>query len=133
MTGSAWTSTRQHHAQWTLLWQFMPVAVHSARDVEADHSANLGREGINHVSKALTRGRESLGEFENYGERLYVEGLLEMDRRRQQARWLPLNSRPVGHTSCSVSVRQCYVPLLASGLQCDEACTLAALLSRHTS
>ncbi len=46
----------------------------------------MGKEGINHVSRALTRGRESLGEFENYGERLYVEGLLEMDRRRKQAR-----------------------------------------------
>lgn len=58
----------------------------AARDAEAEHSANLGREGINHVSKALTRGRESLGEFENYGERLYVEGLLEIDRRRRQVR-----------------------------------------------
>jgi len=55
-----------------------------ARDAEAEHSANLGREGINHVSKALARGRESLGEFENYGERLYVEGLLEIDRRRKE-------------------------------------------------
>ena len=38
------------------------------------------------MSKALTRGRESLGEFENYGERLYVEGLLEIDRRRREVR-----------------------------------------------
>ena len=36
------------------------------------------------MSKALTRGREALGEFENYGERLYVEGLLEIDRRRRE-------------------------------------------------
>ena len=38
------------------------------------------------MSKALTRGRESLGEFENYGERLYVEGLMEIDRRRREVR-----------------------------------------------
>lgn len=44
------------------------------------------REGINPVSKALTRSRDTLGDFENYGERLYVEGLLEIDRRKKQVR-----------------------------------------------
>ena len=45
---------------------------------------DISREGINPVSKALTRSRDSLGEFENYGERLYVEGLLEINRRKKQ-------------------------------------------------
>ena len=64
------------------------------------------------MSRALTRGRESLGEFENYGERLYVEGLLEMDRRRKQVHWPSVLVGPASHSERSV----CTEP---AALHCD--------------
>lgn len=56
-----------------------------ARDAETNLSAQASRHSMTWVSQELTKGRNN-GEYSNYGERLYVEGMLEHEKKKAAVR-----------------------------------------------
>ncbi len=52
-----------------------------ARDAETNLNAQASRHSMTWVSQELTKGRNN-GEYSNYGERLYVEGMLEHEKKK---------------------------------------------------
>ncbi|DBA68524.1 TPA: hypothetical protein ACH3X2_013618 [Trebouxia sp. C0005] len=55
-----------------------------ARDAETNLNAQASRHSMTWVSQELTKGRNN-GEYSNYGERLYVEGMLEQEKKKAAA------------------------------------------------
>ena len=58
---------------WQCLW--------SCRDAAVDDTIESSHRAMTRVSRQLARGRTA-GEYSNYGERLYAEGLMELEKRR---------------------------------------------------
>lgn len=56
-----------------------------ARDAKTDLTMQASRHSMTWVSQELTKGRNN-GEYSNYGERLYVEGMLEHEKKRAAVR-----------------------------------------------
>ncbi len=56
-----------------------------ARDAETNLNAQASRHSMTWVSQELTKGRNN-GEYSNYGERLYVEGMLEHEKKKAAVR-----------------------------------------------
>lgn len=52
-----------------------------ARDAEVRLNAQASSRKMTWVSKELTKGRNT-GEYSNYGERLYVEGMLDNEKKK---------------------------------------------------
>ena len=77
--------------QGTLRHGFAPSGIcnscrHGAcRDRTIDLTAQISAHSITWVSEQLMKGRNS-GNYGNYGERLYVEGLMELEKRRAAVR-----------------------------------------------
>ena len=57
----------------------------ACRDRNIDLTAQISAHSITWVSEQLMKGRNS-GNYGNYGERLYVEGLMELEKRRAAVR-----------------------------------------------
>ena len=57
----------------------------ACRDRTIDLTAQISAHSITWVSEQLMKGRNS-GNYGNYGERLYVEGLMELEKRRAAVR-----------------------------------------------
>lgn len=51
------------------------------RDAEIAQTAQTSKNSMTWVSHELMKGR-STGEYDNYGERLYVEGVLEREKKK---------------------------------------------------
>lgn len=62
------------------------------RDEELERSMQPSQSTMTWVSAQMMRDRDR-GEFENYGERLYVEGLLELERKKALVRGFPSCAR----------------------------------------
>ena len=56
-----------------------------ARDAEMSLNAQASSHRMTWVSQELTKGRTA-GEYRNYGERLYVEGMLEHEKKKAAVR-----------------------------------------------
>ena len=56
-----------------------------ARDAETNLTAQASRHSMTWVSQELTKGRNN-GEYSNYGERLYVEGMLDHEKKKAAVR-----------------------------------------------
>ena len=52
------------------------------RDAEIDMTCQLSKHSITWVSEQLMKGRANSSNFNNYGERLYVEGLVELEKKK---------------------------------------------------
>ena len=55
------------------------------RDAEMELTRQASRHSMTWVSQELMKGRTS-GEYGNYGERLYVEGMLEHEKKKAAVR-----------------------------------------------
>lgn len=56
-----------------------------ARDAEIDMCMQSARKGMNFVSAELMRARDAAG-YSSYCERLYAEGLEDLEKRRRRVR-----------------------------------------------
>ena len=61
------------------------VEARKARDAELELTRQASRHSMTWVSQELMKGR-TCGEYGNYGERLYVEGMLEHERKKAAVR-----------------------------------------------
>ena len=57
----------------------------ACRDEEVDKDLQISHNSITWVSRKMTEGRDT-GDFNNYGVRLYTEGLKDLEKRRSLVR-----------------------------------------------
>lgn len=99
-----------------------------ARDAEASLNAQVSGHRMTWVSQELTKGRTT-GEYSNYGERLYVEGMLEHEKKKAavQLCWILkqpcLGMRPCCCLSCPLQAKlvpSCVTQAHTHGSYCKE-------------
>ena len=76
-----------------------------ARDAEVKLNAQASSHKMTWVSQELTKGRNT-GEYSNYGERLYVEGMLDNEKKKAAVRYCLTSTNPFGRTpKCKIDIQ----------------------------
>lgn len=91
-----------------------------ARDAEMELTRQASRHSMTWVSQELMKGRTG-GEYGNYGERLYVEGMLEHERKKAAVCSF-LSSSWRLHRMCHCNSRPMSMVIHCYSVSCCHAC-----------